>query len=87
MHMKVHFSDGSDPLNVRFGGTGGDLNYVHTQREPESNWLVKHNLGKFPSVTVVDSAENIVIGDVQYIDNMTVLLTFEAAFSGKAYFN
>lgn len=50
-------------------------------------WKVVHNLGKRPAVTVVDSAGTAVIGEVDYLDDNTVRLTFCAAFSGAAYFN
>lgn len=36
---------------------------------------------------VVDSAGTVVIGEVDYLDDNTVRLTFCAAFSGTAYFN
>lgn len=61
--------------------------YEHSQLVPERVWHVTHNLDKYPSVTVVDSAENVVVGEVVYIDNNTVEMTFQGAFSGKAYFN
>jgi hypothetical protein len=48
---------------------------------------VSHNLGKRPAAVVVDSAEDVVYGDIRYIDDNTVTLTFSGAFSGKAYFN
>lgn len=50
-------------------------------------WTVAHNLGKRPAVTVVDSAGTVAIGEVDYLDDNTVRLTFCAAFSGTAYFN
>lgn len=61
--------------------------YVHTQGTPAAVWSVTHNLGKRPSVTIVDTAENVVYGDIKYINNNTITLTFSSAFSGKAYFN
>lgn len=61
--------------------------YVYTQNVPSASWSVSHNLGKRPSVTIVDTAENVVIGEIKYVDNNSVILTFSAAFSGKAYFN
>lgn len=61
--------------------------FVYTQNTPASVWSVTHNLGKRPSVTIVDTGENVVIGEVKYTDNNSVVLTFTAAFSGKAYFN
>ena len=45
------------------------------------------NLGKFPSVSVVDSANDEVIGEVTYIDTNSLTIKFTAAFSGKAYLN
>jgi hypothetical protein len=70
--------------------TSGDVkdkHHVHHQASPDSSWTVAHNLGKKPSVTVVDSADEVVHGQIEYIDNNTVTLTFAGSFSGKAYFN
>ncbi len=66
---------------------GGDKNYVHTQGVPSDIWSVSHNLGKKPAVVVVDSTEEVVYGEIEYIDDNTVTLTFSGGFSGKAYFN
>ena len=74
-------------LDIRGLKGGGDKNYVHTQSTPAASWTVSHNLGKRPAVVVVDSAEDVVYGDIQYIDDNTITLTFSGAFSGKAYFN
>lgn len=66
---------------------GGDKNYVHLQPVPSDTWAVSHNLGKKPSVMVVDSADDVVYGDINYVDDNNVIITFNGAFSGKAYFN
>lgn len=66
---------------------GGDKNYVHVQNTPSASWTASHNLGKKPAVVVVDSADEVVYGEIEYIDDNTVTLTFVGAFSGKAYFN
>ena len=52
-----------------------------------TNGIVTHNLGKFPSITVIDTANTVVTGEYTYIDNSSVTLTFSAAFAGKAYLN
>lgn len=57
------------------------------QISPTSTWNITHNLNKYPSVTVVDSGENTVIGDVKYIDNNNIQIIFSASFSGNAYLN
>ena len=65
---------------------GGDT-YVHSQDTPLTTWSITHNLGKRPSVTVVDSGNTVVFGEVNYVDDNNVTVTFSAGFSGKAYLN
>lgn len=59
--------------------------YTHNQITPALVWNIIHNLARFPSVTVVDSGGTEVIGDVKYISNNQVDVTFTSAFGGKAY--
>ena len=68
-------------------GLTTDANYVHDQAIPALVWNVPHLLGKKPSVLVVDTADTVVVGKIEYIDNNNVTLTFNASFSGYAYFN
>ena len=68
------------------GGTG-DKNYVHNQIAPVSSVTINHNLGKYPSVTVIDTANSVVIGDVTYIDVNSLTLSFSAPFSFTATLN
>lgn len=69
------------------GGVSLDANFVFTQTSPSATWVVNHNLNKYCSVTVVDSADNIVYGEVLYNSLNQITLTFAGAFSGKAFFN
>ena len=64
-----------------------DKNFVFTQNNPAVTWTITHDLDKFPSVSVVDSANEIVYGDVIYTNTNSLTVTFTAAFSGKAYLN
>lgn len=68
-------------------GGGGDAHYTHVQGTAEATWEVTHNLNKRASVTVVDSTDNVVIGEIEYLTMNSVRLKFAGAFSGKAYFN
>lgn len=68
-------------------GSGGDKAYTHPQGPASDVWVITHNLGKHPSVTVQDSAFDAVDGDVFYNDANTLTITFSAAFSGFAYLN
>ena len=61
--------------------------YTHVQGTPESLWTITHNLNKRPSVSVVASFGAAVVGEVNYIDNSTLTITFADPFSGKAYLN
>lgn len=68
-------------------GTGGDVNYVFTQGVPSAVWVITHNLGKYCSVAVVDSANTTCEGSIQYNSPNQLTITFSAAFSGEAYLN
>lgn len=61
------------------------LRYVHTQVTASSTWNITHDLGGKPSVTVVDSANSVVVGDVVYVDDANIRIEFSGAFSGSAY--
>lgn len=59
--------------------------YTHNQGTSSSTWTITHNLGYYPSVTVVDNGNNVVIGDVSYVSVNQVSVSFSASFGGKAY--
>ncbi len=65
----------------------GGSTYVHTQSSPAATWTISHNLGRRPSVTVVDSAGSVVIGEVTYLSDNSLRVEFSAGFSGQAYLN
>ncbi len=67
--------------------TQGAPTFIFNQGVPASTWNIQHNLGKFPSITVIDTAGTVVTGQYTYIDNNNVTLTFSAGFAGKAYLN
>jgi hypothetical protein len=61
--------------------------YIHNQAAASSDWTINHNLEKYPSVTVVDSAGSAVMGETLYIDANKIRIIFSAPFSGRAYLN
>ena len=69
--------------------TAGDKNFVSSNISFSANTAttVTHNLGKFPSVTVVDSAGSHVVGDVQHTSINSLTITFKNNFTGKIYVN
>ncbi len=78
--------DAQNQVVVRLGGAAGNTRrHIHTQSTPATTWVITHTLGGKPSVTVVDSADTMVIGEVTYNSNTQVTVEFTAAFSGYAY--
>ena len=66
----------------------GDKTFIFTQTNPVPLvWNIQHNLNKYPSVSVVDSANEILFGNVEYVNQNLLTITFTAGFSGFAYLN
>lgn len=76
-----------DENGVLSADADSDKTFVYEQMSASDVWMVEHDLDKYPSVTVVDSAGSIVVGDVEYNSTNTITLTFTSAFSGTAYLN
>lgn len=77
-------------INVSVSGViggGNDAHFVHRQDMTSSVWEIEHNLNKYPSVTVVDSGDNVLHTEVVYIDKNNLEVRFVASTSGKAYLN
>lgn len=68
-------------------GSGNDLHYRHVQGAAASVWTITHNLNKYASVMVRDSAGDLVTGQVAWPSLNTITVTFSAPFSGEAYVN
>ena len=88
------FVDGNGSLSndVYYGtlispNTITDKEFIHVQSVSSDEWVINHNMNKYPSVTVQDSAGSIVIGEITYNNKNTITLTFSGAFSGNAYLN
>jgi hypothetical protein len=80
--------DAPNQVVVRLGGGTGVIatrRYVHTQGSASTTWTISHQLGGRPQVTIVDSADTVVVGEVKYNSNSEVVVTFTSAFSGFAY--
>jgi hypothetical protein len=66
-------------------GLSGVGAYHHVQESSSMVWQVSHNLGFNPSVTIHDEDENVIIGAIDYIDENTLNLLFNAAIAGNAH--
>ena len=72
---------------ITIASLNDDANFVFTQSIPSATWNITHNLGKFPSVSVVDTADQLMYGNTEYFNQNSLTITFSAPFSGKAYLN
>lgn len=75
------------PQGIPGEASGGDLSYLHEQASASATWTITHNLGKYPSVTVVDSAGDECEGNVNHVSLTQTVITFSAAFAGRAFLN
>ncbi len=57
------------------------------QITPAEEWIIIHNLKRYPSVSIVDSSGALVFGDVTYISENELHVRFQAPFSGICYLN
>lgn len=67
------------------GPQGDPFTYLHTQTEPDDEWVIEHNLGGYPHPVIIDSADSLVEGEVSFPDQNTVVIRFAGAFSGRAF--
>lgn len=61
--------------------------HAHDQSIASATWNITHNLNKYPSVTITDSAGDEVEGEVRYNGANSLTVKFSAPFAGKAYLN
>lgn len=70
-----------------------DATYTHRQNNAAASWVINHNLGKFPSVSIKFSSndqvyENVgAFAGVEYTDKNNLTINLAAAESGYAYLN
>ena len=69
-----------------------NITYTHSQTSSSDTWVITHNLGRFPSVAVVDTGNTIVLGSITYNSSNQLTVTFFSggsalATTGKAYLN
>lgn len=68
-------------------GGGAGATYTHIQSVPAAVWTVAHNLGRYPSITVVDNLGGQLYPDVRYVDADIAQITHSVPLTGRAYCN
>lgn len=61
--------------------------YTHDQAISSDTWVIEHNLGKYPSVTVVDSAGTQFMVQIEYNSKNKLTIYMNGSTTGKAYLN
>lgn len=61
--------------------------FIYEQAIASDTWEIEHNLGRFPSVEVVDTAGNKFFPAVQWINENKLIITMNGATKGKAFLN
>ena len=59
--------------------------FVHDHPVAEPVWTVDHGLMSKPGVTVLDANDQITQGDVDYMDDNSLTITFGGPIAGTAY--
>lgn len=59
--------------------------YAHEQEIAADEWVIKHSLGKYPVVTIVDTNGYVQLGSIQYTSLDEVVICFENPIKGFAY--
>lgn len=63
----------------------GTFQFDYSQLLPSDTWVIVHNLGAAPNVTITDSSGSQVEGEVTYDSPNQVTVRFASAFSGTAH--
>ena len=89
------------PANRNVGACVGDINanfkYLDRESKDKSGeytqdtqakvWVILHSLNKKPSVTVIDDTGAVVLCDIEYTNENTVILRFSEPTAGTVYLN
>lgn len=67
-------------------GESSDKNYTITFA-PTDTLIVTHNLNKYPAVSVITSAGDEVIGNIEYLTLDSLMLVFSSSFGGRVTCN
>lgn len=73
--------DGTDGVD----GLDGVQPFIHNESPASDTWVITHNLGRRPSVSVYDTAGTEYEGCITHNSINQLTITFSAPFSGTAY--
>lgn len=66
-------------------GSAGLQPYIHTQSVAASEWIVNHNLDRYPSTEIRSTGGAVVIAEVINVSFNQLRVYFSSPFAGTAY--
>lgn len=79
--------DGNEDYKLKFITAPATDKYFEMNFSPTPEVTVNHNLNKFPSVTIMDSAGDEVEMEINHLNKNAFKILFGAQFSGTVYCN
>jgi len=64
-----------------------DKHYTHSQTSSSASWFIMHRLGKKPCVSIINTDGSTKEGQVTYLSDNTLLITFSVSGTGYAICN
>jgi hypothetical protein len=88
-YIRINGSSSTNSSDWRLNGQGGSTNnsFRYSSDTKKLVWEIEHNLQKYPSVVVTDTAGTTYEGNVRYIDDNKLTITFSVPFKGYADLN
>jgi hypothetical protein len=78
---------GQGPAGAPGGGGGASERYLHTQSVPSAAWVVNHNLGFRPNVSVTTLGGVVVWAEVLHVSINQAQVLFDDPRAGLALFS
>lgn len=85
--FKYQWEDAAQELHqeIQSVAAGGGVSYTHHQSVPAATWVIDHHMGLIPTVVLLDGNGQIMIAEVQYPSDQTILIVHSAPYTGTAY--
>lgn len=73
-------------FSLTAGGGGGASSFTHSQPAPLASWVINHNLGRDPSVSVLTLGGSQIWPEIIHVSENQTQIAFSAPTAGSAYF-
>jgi hypothetical protein len=67
-----------------FNSVRAERGFTWTAPSAQLVWMIPHNLGRYPVVSIRDSVGDVIVADVQHLDENVLTITFSQPTLGSA---